>query len=70
MKELTAEEAALNANGNRPLTQSTKVRHPDTGQMLDDVGPWQDAQGNWKKTQFNEQTQQHEVAPDTNESEG
>lgn len=72
--ELTPEQKALQANGNRPLTQSTLVRHPDTMEMLADVKPWQDAEGNWLPTEFNSKTETWSVktnaAPAGAESEG
>lgn len=69
-KELTPEEVALQANGNRPLTQVTKVRHPNTGELLDDGGPWQNEKGEWLPTRYNETTKAYELAPAKNESEG
>lgn len=67
-KPLTPEEA-LAANGNRPIEQTFTARHPDTGEKLIDVKPWQDAKGNWLPTEWDEAEGKFKVKVKT-ESEG
>lgn len=54
-KSFTPEEAIV-INGGLPLTQTLKFRHPDTGEYIDDVKKWQDDEGNWLPTKWDEQS--------------
>jgi len=66
----TKEQIAIEANGNLPLTQKLRTRHPDTGQLIDEVKDWQDEHGNWLPTEYNAQTKSYQVKAKTKESEG
>lgn len=36
-------------------------RHPVTGKLIDDIKPWQDAEGNWLPTEFDKETKKFKV---------
>lgn len=71
-EEKSKEQIAVEANGNLPLTQKLRTRHPDTGELIDEVKDWQDKHGNWLPTEYNKDTKAYQVKvkKSTEESEG